>query len=423
MTLRSGARLLVFSCLATVLLASPHSARAADGSLDPAFGDNGKVLTDFGSGLQFAYDVVVQADGRIVVAGGIQTQGFALARYNDDGSPDPSFGGDGMVRTSGFRFNGSAVSSTAIDRDGDIVAAGSTFTEPSREERFALARYDNHGRLDPAFGDDGRVWTRFSPRNARASGLAIQADDRIVAAGGASGKFALARYNPDGTLDASFGDHGKVQTAFGARYSSAEGIAIHADGKIVLAGTAGFGDTWFALARYRRDGTLDASFGGDGKVRTRLGSPYASAHGIAIQADGKIVVAGRSSDRFALARYNLNGSLDASFGGDGIVTTRFRSYATAFDVDIDADGRILVAGEVCCGVEPPGSGFALARYTPAGDLDASFGGDGRVRTTFRFGYGPATALTIQPDGKVVAAGWAGFGHGTVYFAVVRYLAS
>jgi uncharacterized delta-60 repeat protein len=424
-TLRSGACLLVCSCLATVLLASTPSARAADGSLDPAFGDNGKVLTDFGSGLQFAYDVVVQADGRIVVAGGIQTQGFALARYDDDGSPDPSFGGDGMVRTSGFRFPRAGASSIAVYPDGDIVAAGTTFTNPSREERFALARYDNHGRLDPAFGDDGRVWTRFSPRNARASGLAIQTDGKVVVAGGASGDFALARYRRDGTLDASFGGDGKVQTAFGARYSSAEGIAIQADGKIILAGTAGFDDTWFALARYRRDGTLDASFGGDGTVRTRLDSPYASAHGIAIQADGKIVVAGRSSDRarFALARYNLNGSLDASFGGDGTVTTRFRSQATAFDVDIDADGRILVAGVVCCGVEPPGTRFALARYTPDGDLDASFGGDGRVKTAFRFGYGPATALAIQPDGKVVAAGWAGFGHGTVYFAVARYLAS
>lgn len=421
MTLRSGARLLLRSCLATAALASTHSALAANGNLDTAFGDDGKVLTNFGSGLQFAYDVVVQADRRIVVGGGIQTQGFALARYNGDGSLDPSFGGDGLVRTSGFRFNRSAVSSIAIDADGRIVAAGSTFRDPPREERFALARYQRDGRLDPAFGGDGRIWTRFSAGSSHASGLAIQADGQIVVAGGASGNFALARYNPDGTLDTSFGGDGKIQTAFGSRYSLAEDIAIQADGRIILTGTAGFDDTRFALTRYNPDGTLDATFGGDGRVRTQFGTTLASAHGIALQPDGKILVVGERLDRFALARYNLNGSLDASFGGDGTLTTPFRSYATASDVGIDANGRILVAGAICCGAEPPGIRFALARYTPNGDLDASFGGDGRVKTPFRFGYGFATALTIQPDGKILAAGWAGFGLGTVYFALARYL--
>ena len=422
MTLRNGARMVPLSLLATVLLAPTHSALAADGTLDTTFGDGGRVLTDFGSGLQVAYDVVVQADGGIVVAGGVQTNGFALARYSADGTADPSFGGDGLVRTGGFPFSRASVSSIAAYPDGDIVAAGTTFTDPSREERFALARYDHDGRLDPAFGDDGRVWTRFSPRNSRASALAIQADGKIVVAGGASRDFALARYDPDGTLDTSFGDDGKVQSAFGSRYASAEAIAIQADGKIVAAGTAGVGETWFALATYHADGTLDASFGGDGKVRTRFGSPYASAHGIAIQADGKIVAAGDASNRIALARFDPDGSLDASFGSDGKVTTRFRSDAAAADVDVDADGRIILAGVVCCGIKPPGGRFGLARYTPVGTLDSSFGEDGRVKTAFRFGYGVGRALAIQPDGNIVAAGWAGFGLGTVYFAVVRYLA-
>jgi uncharacterized delta-60 repeat protein len=344
-----------------------HPALAIDGSLDASFGEEGRVLTDFGSGLQFAWDVAVQRDGRIVAAGGVQTNGFALARYRNDGSLDPSFGGDGLVRTGGFQFSRSAAYSIAIHPDGGILVAGSTFNDSITRERFALARYQDDGRLDPGFGGDGRIWTRFAGGSSRASGLAIQADGKIVVAGSASGSFALAQYNPNGSLD--------------------------------------------------------ASFGGDGKVRTGFGPRSASAHGLAIQADGKIVLAGSGSERFALARYNLDGTLDASFGSDGRVTTRFRSQAVAFDIDVDAVGRILVAGEVCCGAEPPGRRFALARYTPDGGLDATFEGDGRVKTAFRFGYGVATALVIQPDGNIVAAGWAGFGLGTVYFALVRYLAS
>ena len=194
---------------------------------------------------------------------------------------------------------------------------------------------------------------------------------------GGNSKFALARYNSDGTLDATFGGDGKVMTDFTAHDDAASGVAIQADGKIVVVGMAGEGqvkdrsasrwvrwrplDAKFALARYNSDGTLDATFGGDGKVMTDVTAYVDGASGVAIQADGKIVAAGVAADqanhhiypRFALARYNSDGSLDTTFGGDGKVMTQFsagpedvrrRLGSAASGVAIQADGKVVVVG-------------------------------------------------------------------------------
>ena len=179
--------------------------------------------------------------------------------------------------------------------------------------------------------------TGFSAGGSGASGVAIQADGRIVVVGtagqGWDTKFALARYNSDGTLDATFGVKGKVQTGFTSGSDSARGVAIQADGKIVVVGGDGSGhlvpsDTKFALARYNSDGTLDASFGGGGKVTTDFTPWGDGASGVAIQADGRIVVAGTAAGqryedtKFALARYTSDGTLDATFGAAGKVDHR-----------------------------------------------------------------------------------------------------
>ena len=410
---------------------------AAAGVLDTSFGGDGKVVTNLTRRDDAASALAIQADGKIVVAGD------GVARYNSDGTLDTRFSGDGKVKTS---FVATAV---AIQADGKIVVAGWAGIQPGRgpyDATFALARYNRDGTLDASFGVKGKVRTDFTATWDGASGVAIQADGRIVVVGtagsGVDTKFALARYNSDGTLDASFGVKGKVMTEFTAWSDGAKGVAIQADGRIVVAGIAGEGlvkdrsaprwarwrelDAKFALARYNSDGTLDASFGVKGKAMTEFTSGSDSANGVAIQADGKIVAAGVAGDysghpRFALARYHSDGTLDAAFGVNGKVRTFVSAWGDAANgVAIQADGKIVAAGVAAD--QAGNSKFALARYNSDGTLDASFGVDGKVKTDFTPRGDGATGVAIQADGRIVAAGMANSGRSKMTVALARYLA-
>ncbi len=206
------------------------------------------------------------------------------------------------------------------------------------------------GSLDLTFGGSGFVTTDFGGGEQGAY-VAIQSDGRILVGGGQSGnaQFRLARYNMDGSLDTSFGGGGKVSTPMGTGTSSvAQTIAIQTDGKIVMAGSGSNGSSDFALARYNADGSLDASFSDDGKVTTAIGTSTDYGYGLAIQPDGKILVSGStyngSNYDIALVRYNTDGSLDSSFDGDGIVTTAIGTNDEGYNVAIQSDGRILVSG-------------------------------------------------------------------------------
>jgi uncharacterized delta-60 repeat protein len=238
---------------------------------------------------------------------------------------------------------------------------------------MALARYKPGGALDATFGGDGRVTTGFAG-DAFATGVAIQSDGKVVAAGGLfpaanfRQRVVLARYNPSGALDATFGGDGRVTTGF-AGDVLAEGLAIQSDGRIVAAGSLfPNGKQRFALVRYRSNGALDASFGGDGRVATAFAG-NANGSAVTIQVDGKIVVAGATAlpertPKFALARYRQSGALDGTFGGDGRVVTGFAGRASAEGVAIQPDGRIVAAGGLFhVPLAPPGKDrFALARY-------------------------------------------------------------
>jgi uncharacterized delta-60 repeat protein len=400
------------------LLVAVPVAHAA-GELDPTFSGDGKLLTDFGD-KDTAFSVAVQADGKVIAAGdsfaGPNSIDFALARYNPDGSLDPTFSGDGKVLTD---FGGSSsAGDVTIQADGKIVAAGSA------GDSFALARYNTDGSLDPTFSGDGKVLTHIGG-GGFASGVAIQADQKIVAAGvsfNVSGDFALARYNADGSLDSTFSGDGKLTTDFFGEFDAADGgVAIQADQKIVAAGfsTAGPNSPNFALTRYNPNGSLDPTFDADGRVVTDFGSISDFASGVAIQADQKIVAAGAAGGRFGLARYDTGGGLDPSFDGDGLVTTDFGAGAIAEGgLAIQADGKIVAAGHTGAGANP--SNFALARYDTFGGLDPSFDGDGMVVTNFGspdFAYGVA----IQPNGRIVAAGESNTGANPPNFALARYL--
>ena len=338
------------------------------------------------------------------------------------GDLDTTFSGNGKVLTD-FAANANDFSGAAgvvIQTDGRIVTAGRVGLDGGR---FALIRYDTDGTLDTTFGGDGKVATNFSSEDDFATSIALQADGKIVVAGGVGGisRFGLARYNTDGTLDTTFGGDGKVITRFlnaipKLRFALPNAVAIQADGKIIAAGTADFQQ--FALARYEADGSLDDTFGGDGRVLTSLsdGSDWAAA--VIVQTDGKIVAAGTAgstefSGTFALARYNTDGRLDDTFSGDGKVRTDFNAEQdVAFALAQQADGKIVAAG----GGDASGGRAALARYDTDGSLDSTFSGDGKVRTDFTAGIDAARGVAIQADGKIVTAGHGGYRR----FALARY---
>lgn len=302
--------------------------------------------------------------------------------------------------------------------------------------------YAAPGDLDTSFGTDGRITTDFFGRSDQARAIAIQADGKVVAAGsaftsspsGLQDDFALARYNPDGTLDQSFGTEGRVTTDFFGNADFASAIVIQPDGKIVAAGTAytacsGSSSYRFGIARYNTDGTLDQSFGTEGRAATVLGDSLNVASAVALQADDRIVVAGFATFRstppdfipadFALARFNPDGTLDETFGTEGRVLTGFGRGATVNAILIQPDGQIIAAGGAS-GVNPslPGN-FALARYNPDGTLDGTFGTEGRVITTFG-GFAVANAIALQSDGRIVAVGQTLVSSIGSNFALARY---
>jgi uncharacterized delta-60 repeat protein len=391
---------------------------AAPGDLDPSFGNGGKVITSFSNSVggrhSRAYAMAIQSDGKIVVAGE-----RTLVRYNKDGSLDTLFGLGGKVTTpTDTSFN-----AVAIQSDGKIVIAGWII---AGNADFALIRYNTDGSLDTSFGTNGGiVVTTISGSADIAHAVAILSDGRIIAAG-ASGPypsvdFAVVRYNPDGSLDSTFGTGGKVVTDISGLPNIAYSMAIQADGKVVAAGYSGLSDRDFALVRYNTDGTLDNSFGTGGRVTTSIGSKEDRAYAVAVQSDGRVVAAGftfsGSSNDFALTRYNTDGSLDSSFGTGGKVITPVGSSSSIYAVAIQSNGKIVAVG---------GSGFALARYNTNGSLDSSFGSGGKVTTLIGNGISEARAVAIQPDGKIVAAGTityiqGGDGISGSDFALARYL--
>ena len=328
----------------------------AGGALDPTFSGDGVTRTNFTLQDDEAFAVAIQADGKIVAAG-IAAHGgsrFALARYNADGTLDHTFGGDGRVVSDFSRFD--AARALAIQADGKIVAAGEADLHGGQ---FGVARYDANGRLDPTFSGDGWAHTDLSGIFDQADAVAVQPNGRIVLAGfaGGAGRFALVRFTTTGTLDTTFSGDGRVIPDV---RGFANAVGVQTNGKIVVAGGGRNGS--FAVARLNGNGTPDATFGTAGATNLKFSTRVDTAQALAIQADGKIVAAGVAGDRggrFALARLTTSGLPDNTFAGDGRRLTDFTpGDDEAAGVAIQANGRIVVAGFA----SRLGGRFALARY-------------------------------------------------------------
>lgn len=409
-------RLLTAIALATVMALAglPGTAYADAGDLDSRFGIGGVVTTDFASvGGDEAAALATRPDGTLVAAGfSVAPRGsidgdFAIAAYRRDGTLDTRFGIDGKVTTD-FGGNESA-DAVIVQRDGKTVAAGLTFQlfNGQFSSRFALVRYHRNGDLDTSFGDGGKVVTAIGD-SAGVNDLLLQHDGKLIAVGTAhrspDSVFAVARYHPDGRLDTGFGEGGTVTTRFNGNDFAYDAV-LQPDGKLVIAGaTHGFASASFALARYHRDGTLDASFGSGGKVLTHFAGG-GQALSLARQPDGGLVAGGFSTptgtNDFALARYDANGQLDPSFGTAGRVTTDLGGPGDSIEALVVHHGSIIAAGTA----DPvDGYDFAIARYGRDGRLDTHFGTDGIVITDISANVDQARAAIIQPTGRLVVAG-------------------
>lgn len=455
--------------------------RLANGDPDPSFGGDGTVSVTHPSGSVAARSVAVQADGKIVVAGQGIYDGFAdflVVRLTAGGSLDTGFSGNGFA-SAWVSSSWNEAQEVLVQPDGRIVVAGSSLIAGDWD--FSAARFLSDGTLDASFNGDGMAsvggFQAFGGHDECYDAV-LQADGKLVMVGGTEGftlldeDFALARLNIDGSLDGSFDGDGRVKTGFGDFYDRAYAVTIQpSDQRIVVVGQgSSLGAGGRAARYYSSDGSLDGSFDGDGKMNL----PFI-AYDAAVNTAGKLTLIGIDpGDVATVLRLNANGSSDPAWSGDGYLTVdtgisehpslsilpdgrvltvlpkgldcwlrRYwadgapddggrqalafadatfppGSHEIAHDVAILPDGRILLAGEV----STPGyteTDFALARFQPDGQPDLFFGVRGRVALSLG-NLDVARAMAIQPDGKIVVAGYTGSGN-AVNFMIARFNAN
>jgi uncharacterized delta-60 repeat protein len=337
----------------------------SSGSVNPNFANGGKTTLAVSSGNDVATGIVIDSSDRLLVGGTSATgtnNDFAVVRFYNGGYLDSGFGPNFNGRIITPIGAGSDVASAiALDSDSNIILAGSS--NNGANDDFALTRYMSWGALDVNLGVNGKVVTPVFRSDSWDTGrnVAIQPDGKIVVVGystnGLNDDFAVARYNPDGSFDTTFGEGGKVSTpisttATASGTDQANAVAIDGNGNIVVVGYSRSNNQDIAVVRYTSTGQLDTSFDGDGKVTTAIGTSHEAANAVAIDSNGNIVVAGftnatSSNSNFAVVRYLNNGALDTSFGGTGKLNTPVAA-STGADVAgaiaFDSNGKIIVAG-------------------------------------------------------------------------------
>jgi uncharacterized delta-60 repeat protein len=402
-----------------------------DGTPDQTFNSSGLVAIRT-QDQAFANAVTIQPDGKIVVVGAISQVSTGLValevlRYNADGSPDTAFGSGGAAatRVDGMDAEANAV---ALQPDGKILVAGTAHSTGGDRDRFMVARFTSDGSLDTTFGTAGTASTPVGQGSAAGHGLALQSDGKVVVVGTAffngstDDDFGVVRFNPDGTLDPGFGTGGVITTDFGgvgagaaAPLDRANAVAIQPDGRIVVVGGTGGRSADLALARYNPDGSPDASFGSTGRAVGGIGGG-GEGYAVVMQPDGQILVAGSggstgSGESFLVARFRGDGSLDTTFASSGFATAAFESGGSGARAMVLQPDDMVVLGGSGYGPAPtdvPNGGFALLRYRADGSPDASFGVGGRVLTTVGDAGASINGLGLQADGRIVAAGLVSF---------------
>jgi len=379
------------------------------GSIDTGYGDQGKAIgtVTFGTDdAHFGPDVHVarQADGKLVAVGEVLTSSsdFGVARYNEDGTLDTTFGTGGRVATDIGSNTADSALGVTIQPDGKIIVVGSTGEDTGD---FAIVRYDADGTLDTSFDTDGKVVSSFSATTDRAVGVAVQDDGKIVVAGDVANgtRFLLARYTPEGALDPTFNSAGSVSLP--GNYARA--MTIQPDGNMIVVGNAGDD---MQVVRVTSDGILDTTFASDGVESLDFNGFVDDARTVTLQKDGKILVLGSAGisstvERFGIARLLPSGGLDTTFNTTGKVTVDGPSGGVGRSLAVQSDGKILVAGGAVSTENE--TDFYVARLTANGEVDPTFGEDGHVYVSFGGStYNVATNLFVLPRGRILAAGFA-----------------
>lgn len=408
------------------IMASFNMLSAQPGTLDATFGTGGTVVTSVVPEYDFGNAVAVQADGKIVVVGESGIAGnyaMSFVRYNADGTLDNTFSGDGRLIVNAGTSS-SYASDVAILPDGKIVVTGRTFDGSTCD--IVLVRLNADGTLDNTFAGDGIVLSDFAGASDVAESVILQADGKILVGGYCDDVFTVIRYNTDGSLDNTFGTTGVTQTLFSGDGGWVESLALQTDGKIVAGGFAIDGSQYkYAAARYNSDGTADLTFGGTGSIMQMVGAGHSFANGICIQPDGKILLGGHKwIDNSPLAydlvvlRLNSDGTPDNTFGTSGVATAGVADEQNyAMDMALQSNGKIILAGQY---IEDQASVYVeVACFTPAGLVDTSFGGDGIVITDVLTGDDYGYHVTIQPDGKILVSG-SSFDSSYSDFLLIRY---
>lgn len=394
--------------LLTILTLSLSVRPSSAGSLDPTFGTGGTVFGTIPGFHPYDIGIALQSDGKIILVGALtgpdSTSDFAVARLNPDGTTDGSFGTNGLVGIS-YDTNAQEMAVAAtVQPDGKIIVVGlAEFGSPSWD--FAVARLNQNGSLDAGFGNGGKVKINVGGADY-VSDVALQSDGKIIVVGKSrptpNDDGSIIRLTTNGQLDTSFNGTGKVIIPIGggSTNDSLNSVLIQTDGKIVA---AGYGGTDLAVLRFNSNGTFDTTFDGDGKVLTAIGAHSTVANSVAVQTDGKLIAGGTgnsgSGGQAAFVRYNPNGSIDTTFGTNGkILVDAIPSEQTLITtVLVDSDNRMLALGA--------SRGFSvMMRFQPNGVLDPEFGVGGKLIIRTADSTSDISDGILQPDGKLVVVG-------------------
>lgn len=384
----------------------------SNGAPDSSFNGSGKKIVNTGLNGQTSNSLTIQADDKIVAAGyavnGVYSD-FVVTRINNNGSLDSAFDEDGIQVTNIASSSDDYGNSVAIQNDDKIIVAGYSvfYSEANAPAHLAVSRYNADGSPDISFNKGGKLIGSSDQGSTTFNDVAVQPDGRVVAAGltwnGSNYDFAIIRYNSNGSPDSSFNNNGQQITDLGSDEQQPH-IIIQKNDKIILAGTAGqVNSSAVSLMRYNNDGTPDSTFGTGGKVISDLGYLFANATAVAAQNDDKIIVAVNTVDDgfnsgFIIARYNPDGTIDSTFGNNGVKTFSQDQFAFfGLSLTVQKDDKILIAGFTT-------ADLAVLRLNTDGSLDNTFSDDGIQTTDFGLSDEAATSVVVQNDGKIMVGG-------------------
>lgn len=412
----------IFIGMMTILF--PVLLTAQDGTPDPGFGTNGVVVDGFNNNNNNADAIAVQADNKVLVAGNTGTAGsndMAVARFNEDGTPDLGFGNNGKLIFS-TPFIKSFVNDIKIQSDGKIILGGYQWNNSTGD--FVLARLNEDGSFDSTFGNGG-IAILDNGLDEVGKSIHIHEDGKIIISGDSGDQFTMTRTNPDGSIDTSFGTNGWVRTLFPI-WSYSNGMDVNADGEIILTGMTIDNDSnWkIAVAKYNNNGDLDFSFGNGGTLIISIGDDYDFGIKGLFTEEGEILIGahsyfGTNPLRYEIAVVGLNadGSINTNYGSNGISKFRWLENGENYlnDMVLQADGKLVIAGRSS---DANNDYYSVARLNTNGELDPSFANGGKINDNIGLTADTATAIALQEDGKIVFTGYTSdFSNPTKFFII------